>query len=137
MSHDPAKAVEVREWLTRAEADLRAASVLLRADPPLLPAALFHCQQAAEKSMKALLVWNDVVFRRTHDLGEIGRQCTALDPTIEPLCRRADELTVFAWIFRYPGSPDTPDHSEATDALALAQDVVNTVLSRLPADVRP
>ena len=36
------------------------------------------------------------------DLAEIGQQCAAVDASLDPVCRRAERLTPFAWIFRYP-----------------------------------
>ena len=44
---------ETRAWLLRAAEDLAAAAVLTA--PATLRSALFHCQQAAEKSLKAFL----------------------------------------------------------------------------------
>lgn len=46
---------EADEWITKAEEDLAAARRLLQDDPLPTPAA-FHCQQAAEKALKAFLV---------------------------------------------------------------------------------
>ena len=87
----------------KAADDLRGAAVDLAADPPLTGDAALHCQQAAEKALQGLLTWHDIPFRKTHDLAEIGLQCARLDVSFEALCRRAERLTVFAWIFRYPG----------------------------------
>ncbi len=124
-------------WLRRAGSDLRAAAVGLAADPPLLADAAFHCQQAAEKALKAFLTWHDTPFRRTHDLAELGRQCIALDGSLEPACQRADRLTVYAWSFRYPGEVEEPWREEVEEALILAREVYDVVLSRLPPEVRP
>jgi len=82
-------------------------------------------QQAAEKALKAFLTWRDVPFRKTHDLAEIGQQCIAVDRSLEALCRSAEGLTTFAWIFRYPGEPEEPALVDAVRALALARDVYN------------
>ena len=57
--HDPAIVEDVRAWLAKAAADLRAGEVDLAASPPLLEDVLFHCQQAAEKALKAFLAWRD------------------------------------------------------------------------------
>jgi HEPN domain-containing protein len=103
--------------------------VALGATPPLTGDAAFRCQQAAEKALKAFLAWHDVPFRKTHDLAEISQQCVALDVTLEPVCRRAERLTTFAWIFRYPGDPDEPAAEEAAEALAWARDVYAAVLA--------
>lgn len=60
---------ETREWLDRARGDYRACDALIAAG---LPAeALFHAQQCAEKAMKALLVWHQIPFKKTHDLDEL------------------------------------------------------------------
>ena len=72
MPLDPACAAEVHAWLTKVSADLRAAEHDLAADPPLLEDSLFHCQQAAEKTLKAFLTSRNTSFRKTHDLNELG-----------------------------------------------------------------
>ena len=81
MPHDPARVAEVGAWLVRAAEDLRAAVHVLTANPPILGDLVFHCQQATEKLFKAFLVWHDVVFRKTHNLEELGEQCLAVDPS--------------------------------------------------------
>jgi HEPN domain-containing protein len=45
----------VRSWLKKAAGDLRGADIDLAASPPFIEDMLFHCQQAAEKSMKGFL----------------------------------------------------------------------------------
>lgn len=74
MPHDAARVADTRGWLLKARGDLRGAEVDLAAAPPLTEDAAFHCQQAAEKTLKAFLAWHDVPFRKTHDLAEIGVQ---------------------------------------------------------------
>jgi HEPN domain-containing protein len=55
MSPEGERIAEAREWLVKAALDLRGAQIDLEAMPPLLEDALFHCQQAVEKSLKAFL----------------------------------------------------------------------------------
>ena len=45
-------------------------------------------------------------------------------------------LTKYAWKFRYPGDPDEPAHEEAEQALALAREVFDGVLVRVPPEAR-
>ena len=136
MSHDPARVAETKSWFAKAASDLRAASHELTAVPPLTDDIVFHAQQAAEKAMKGYLSWYDQPFRKTHDLAEIGRQCAALDASLEPLLRRAENLAVYAWAFRYPGDAEIPSVEESRTALAIAQEAVEAILARLPADIR-
>jgi HEPN domain-containing protein len=52
------------------------------ADPPLLADVVFHCQQATEKALKALLTWHDRAFRKTHNLVELGEACVEIDAAL-------------------------------------------------------
>ena len=136
MPPDPQRVEETRAWFAKASEDLRAAAFEMTAEPPLLFDVVFHAQQAAEKAMKGFLTWHDVPFRKTHDLAEIGRQVIALDPAFEGLSKRAIDLSVYAWVFRYPGDPDEPTAAEGRDALGLAQDVYEALLRGLPSAAR-
>lgn len=128
----PDKAATVRGWLSKAANDLRGACIDLDADPPLIEDALFHCQQAAEKTLKAFLTAHDTPFKKTHDLDELGRACLKVDATLKDVVQPALPLTVFAWEFRYPGDAIVPSMTEARQALALAEVLHTGILLRLP-----
>jgi HEPN domain-containing protein len=100
MPHDPTRVADTRSWFAKAANDLRAGSHELTAIPPLTDDTVFHAQQAAEKAMKGFLSWHDQPFRKTHDLAELGRQCLAIDLSLEALLKRAERLSVYAWAFR-------------------------------------
>lgn len=137
MPLDPARVEDTKAWLVKAAVDLRAAQLDLDASPPLCEDAVFHCQQAAEKSLKAFLAWHDQPFRKTHDLEEIGTLCLEADPSLQSLVDRAVPLTEYAWRFRYPGEPIEPSREEAQEALLLAREVFDAIIVRLPTEVRP
>ena len=137
MPYDLFRCADARAWLAKAGTDLRAAEVDLAAQPPLLEDALFHCQQAVEKTLKAFLTWHDQPFRKTHDLVELGGQCVALDPTMETILRQAAPLTEYAWSFRYPGENISPTQAATQVALALAREVHLAVIEKLPEEARP
>lgn len=136
MPHDPARVAETKSWFEKAANDLRAADHELTAVPPLTDDIVFHAQQAAEKAMKGYLSWHDQPFRKTHDLAELGRQCTVIDASLETLLRRAEALSVYAWAFRYPGDVENPSVQEAVGTLAVAREVVEAMLMRLPGEIR-
>ena len=137
MSPETERAAEAHEWLAKAAVDLRGCHIDLEASPPLLEDALFHCQQAVEKSLKAFLVWNDATFRKTHSLEELGRRCCELDATLSSLVDEAVPLTEYAWAFRYPGAAAVPEESEAHSALRLVIRVAAAIASRLPSEAVP
>ncbi len=134
---DPALLAEVKGWLKRAASDLRAAELAREAVPPLLDTAVFHCQQAAEKALKAFLVLHGRTFRKTHSIEEIGEAAIRIDTTLREVVDRAVPLTEYAWKFRYPGEQDEPAAAEADEALHAARGVLGVVLARIPAAAHP
>ncbi len=69
---DEAKVHEIRQWLIKADHDLRSAERLLTGDPPLLDTAVYHCQQVAEKALKAYLTLQDALFQKVHVLSALS-----------------------------------------------------------------
>ncbi len=61
---DEAKSETMQKWLTIAQHDPASARKLAQEPEPLLDTAIYHCQQAAEKAWKALLVFHDLPLRR-------------------------------------------------------------------------
>jgi hypothetical protein len=61
----------VRQWLRKAGADLETAKHLVQTRPDLCSSAAFHAQQAAEKVLRAALVWHQVEFPKTHDVDRL------------------------------------------------------------------
>jgi len=133
----PEVVAEVRERLERAADNLREAEHDLTAAPPLVRGAVFRCQQAVEKALKAFLAAHERPFRRTHDLDELGMTAVALDSALAVVVDQAKDLTPYAWRFRYPGAPLAPTEDEAHEALALARTAYDAILARLPEDVWP
>ncbi len=61
----------------------------------------FHCQQAAEKLLKAWLSQFGARIQKTHDLRALMNLLEAAGHKIPPELCRVDELTPFAVEFRY------------------------------------
>jgi HEPN domain-containing protein len=129
-----ALSTDVEAWFAKAREDMRLAEVALALDPPPRGPAAFHCQQAAEKALKGLLLRRGVVFPKTHDIGAVAQLLPARDADLEPLMRRASRLTAYAWMFRYPGDLFEPPADEIAEALATATEVVDTLEPRAMAE---
>jgi HEPN domain-containing protein len=129
----------VRDWLTRASHDLRSSRVLAELDDPLLDTDIYHCQQAAEKTVKAWLQSNDHPFPKTHDIEELVEQASGLNPDFKKYNKAASVLTPYVSAFRYPGGygEPMPTREEFNEALQYAQAIYDFVLGQLPADARP
>ncbi|MCD6326748.1 HEPN domain-containing protein [bacterium] len=134
MGDSEAKRLLVAEWMQHSSKDLETASKLLRVDG--WPSAIaFHCQQAAEKALKALLIWHEVEFRKTHDLTELMEACQALPNVDVSAINDADILSAFAVETRYPGPTVPVTRDEAEQAIANAKQVIEWIQSYLPSDV--
>jgi HEPN domain-containing protein len=73
----------------------------------------FHCQQAAEKYLKALLQESGLVVPRTHDLADVLDLLLPADATLAQLRRQAGSLTRYAVAYRYPGEMASKRQMEA------------------------
>ncbi len=120
----------VRQWVRKADQDLRAAESLLADD--LLYPSCFHSQQAAEKYLKALLTWHAVEFPKTHVIGELLDLLSTVDADLTDGLSEATVLNPYAVEARYPSDLPEPDLQEARLAQALAQTVRDVALERLP-----
>ena len=57
-----------KEWIEKADHDLGSAKLIYLHIPQYFDTIAFHCQQATEKYLKAMLVFYDVEFQRSHNL---------------------------------------------------------------------
>lgn len=118
---------EAGEWLRRAERDLMIAERALQGIPTLGDQAVYHAQQAAEKSLKAFLAASDRPLEKTHNLEQLVGQCQGIDPLFGQFVASARTLTPYATQFRYPGGPLEPAGDEAARAMQLAREMVEHV----------
>lgn len=92
------------EWVFKAEDDYRSAEALLYVlEIPIVDTACFHCQQCAEKYIKAYLEEHDIDFPRSHNLMQILDLCIRLDEEFESLRLSLQSLEHYAITVRYPG----------------------------------
>lgn len=101
---------EARRWIAIADQDLRAVAICLRAEPPAMETAAYHCQQAAEKLLKASLVAAARPTRKTQDLDELAGEVAEAHPHLAPLANGCRFMTRWGFVYRYPTEPsgDTP-----------------------------
>ncbi|MBD2148881.1 HEPN domain-containing protein [Pseudanabaena sp. FACHB-1277] len=129
---DSARYEEVQQWLNKSQRDLKVAWVLLNHEESLLDAVVYHCQQSAEKALKAYLTYQNVAFRKTHDLDILVDLCALSEPSFQDLKDSADSLTPYATEFRYPSDTIEPEIDEAEEALDIAGSILDFVIKVLP-----
>jgi HEPN domain-containing protein len=121
--------VETHRWVDKAESDMKGVRQLGGRRPQLNDLMCFHCQQAAEKYLKALLQEQGVPVPRTHDLGDLLDLLLPYDAALRPLRRGLVFLTQFAVDYRYPGENATK--RQADSAIRWAERTRLAVRTRL------
>ena len=114
-----------RAWLRRAKSNLIRAQQ--RVAGVYLEDLCFDAQQAAEKAIKALLIYMDVQFPYTHDLADLLTLVDEQGLDIPSAVRKAALLTDYAVVTRYPGLAEPVTEEEYEEAVALAERVVKWV----------
>ena len=101
----------VRSWPYKARHDFSAAAKLAEGPDAYLDVAIYHTQQAAEKAIKAFLVYADRPFGRTHDLEALVTLAAEAESALDPWIEVADSLTPYATLYRYPNDQEVGAHA--------------------------
>jgi HEPN domain-containing protein len=128
-----------KAWMAKAWRDLETARRATVDNPPFYDVAVYHCQQEAEKAVKAYLVHHGKPYERSHDIEVLADLASELDSTFSELAEAADALTPYATRFRYPNAifAVEPQPAEYQEALSHAQTICDFVLKLLPSEARP
>lgn len=111
----------VKEWFRYAEMDLASAKVLMETMfPPPLEIICYHCQQAAEKCLKGLLLAVNDDIEKTHDLVRLLNKLEGYKPVPDEIYDIAENLTQFSTRTRYP-QESCVDTLQTTLAIAQAE----------------
>ena len=125
-----------REWMTKAENDLKTAvhTLDLGEECPT-DMVCFHAQQCVEKYLKAVLVLDGIDFPKIHDIGELvtllPQESVNLDITVEEQRR----LTEYATVTRYPGDYEPISLVEAREAVEIAKRIRGKIRPLLSKEV--
>ena len=125
-------AVDAARWLDFARSDLNTAKKLME-DADYYPRQVcFLAQQAAEKALKAVLIYLAIDFPYTHDLDRL-REAIPAGWRVKENFAQLYGLSIWAVESRYPG--DLPDvvSADADQALRLADALYQTVAEELHA----
>ena len=124
----------VNEWVAKAEQDYQVAKSL---DSENFPNTIcFHCQQAAEKYLKSILINCGEKPPRTHDLILLNEMVVKLHKDFSNLFYYLEVLNPFSVEYRYPGEKatrkDAKDAKDAKEAIDAIEKVRNNVKNILP-----
>ena len=112
--------IEAMVWINLSQRDHDIAVHLQKTFIPLpIETICFHCQQAVEKALKAVLAYYEADIVYTHNIRALAELCKA-HTGVEFLDNKVvDTITAFAVITRYV--EDRRDYTEDTAKFALKQ----------------
>lgn len=124
---------EAAAWFIKAEQDLRAARLCIAGAPDLAGIAAYHCQQAAEKLLKGLLVAADVPFRKTHELDELADLAGPCFPGLQSGLDFCRPLSSWCTAYRYPSldplSQQPPSEDDIIDVVSELETLHKAILT--------
>lgn len=121
----------VKQWIQIANDDILVANQLLNYDNIYPRSICFHCQQSAEKYLKAYLVYFDLDIIRTHDLVTLINKLIEKDKKLLDFIESASVLTPYAISARYLDDFESISEDEAKEALILANEIKNYIQSQI------
>ncbi len=126
----PEKREIIEEWYKKAQEDLLAAQVVIEASPMLYDVAAFHAQQTAEKYLKALIVFFEIMPPKTHDLKTLMDIIEKKDVSINEI-RHTEYLSMYAVRSSYPDNFEIETKTDALAIVAVAIEIKSFVLNKI------
>jgi len=120
--------VYAEKWRERAQKDYDFASKIEKYFwPKDLEQICYHCQQATEKGLKAVLAYNEVEIPKIHVIWRLLEDCRSFGFSIEIDRKTAKLITDHATLSRYPDNMNEWSEEDAKLALKYAKLTLDTV----------
>lgn len=113
---------ETKKWIEKADHDLGSAKVIYLHLPDYFDTIAFHCQQAVEKYIKAILFFNEIEFQRSHDLIYLLELLSGKIEIDERWYKIAVTLNNFSVQIRYPNTIIKLSKEEIESSIQIAED---------------
>ncbi|MBL7108280.1 MAG: HEPN domain-containing protein [Candidatus Cloacimonetes bacterium] len=120
-----------KEWIHKAENDFLDAENNLKSQKIPTDTVCFHCQQVAEKYMKAYLISKNKSFPKIHNLIRLMELCRGIDSVFSKLKNELIILNDYAVEIRYPDDWYEPTVEEANEALELAKKIKDFISTKI------
>lgn len=111
----------IAAWIEKGDHDLGSAKVIFQYIPEYFDTIAFHCQQAVEKYLKALLIFHEIDFQRTHDLPYLLELLSRKIKVDSEHFDKAIILDGFAVEIRYPNLTINLSKEELQEAIEIAE----------------
>jgi len=118
----------LQQWLEKGNDDLRAAEYLSTMHHPTPDEIIcYHCQQSAEKYLKAFIFSQDIEPEKTHDLEYLLEICIKYNSEFSSLLSNAYILKRYAILPRYPNELEI-NNDDMKSAISNAKKIQEFIL---------
>ncbi len=118
----------IREWIDKADHDLGSAKLIFLHIPEYFDTIAFHCQQATEKYIKAILEYYGIDFQRTHNLVYLLDLLSQKMTLSDDIYDQAILLNGFSVQIRYPNKNIYLTKEELELSIHIAQEFRNLAI---------
>ena len=125
------KKVYIEEWLNFAKEDLDTAKALLNNEYLFNRSICYHCQQSAEKDLKAYIIYLDLPLNKTHNLIKLVDQISEFDNEIKHLQKAVEVLTDYIVTARYPDDSELITDEESKLAFNESEKINNYIKTKI------
>jgi HEPN domain-containing protein len=119
----------INQWIQKANEDLIVIDKLTEYEIIATTAVCFHCQQMAEKYLKAFLIANEKEIWKTHNIEFLLAECSEFDEDFKEIDPK--NLSDFGVDVRYPGDMYSPSEKETLEHKEIAIKIKTLVESKL------
>ena len=114
----------IQEWINKANKDIKAVEKLEK-EEDITEIVCFHCQQAVEKYLKALLLSNNEDIQKTHNIDILLNKCKKYNQERERYI--GNPLSDYVVDLRYPDTAYIPTVEETKEAIELMNKIISVI----------
>ena len=111
----------IREWIYEGNNDLGLAKFVIDNDGPYYDLVCFHCQQAAEKYLKAYIIYLRLYYKKIHNISYLLNVIKRRKEVPDILFKKAKFLEEYAIDSRYPDHWNDPTLEETKKCIESAE----------------
>jgi HEPN domain-containing protein len=121
----------IQEWLRYSKNDMIAACYMFyNVNPIQTEISVFHCQQCAEKALKAYLAVHEIDPPKIHDLPILCKMCAEFEGDFLSLMSISSDLNPYAVAARYPKQL-VSDEAEVKTAIDKARQIYDFCTAKI------
>jgi len=121
----------IKEWLEKADHDLGSAKLIYLHIPDYFDTIAFHCQQATEKYLKAMLEHYGIAFQRSHNLVYLLDLLSQKIDIEDNVYNKVISLNGFSVQIRYPDNTIFLTKEELETSINISQEFRNFAIKTI------